>query len=209
MKFFMHKKIILSFVLMLSFLFASTCFAEIERTVEPFSKAVTYSSKYSFSDSQRNMHSISLVRTIKPLIGSIGGKTTETDTYFLLNFTLPQGVTLGDYFTIQVTQRHTNALPLTPYLISGIGYSSVPTARTGHKELLDMTKAAIERGEELTVRVDFSRSHGIYTIPAETVQEWARLLKINDINDETYMQKPEDKTEENTEQVTENKTAAE
>lgn len=173
-----YRKSATIFAFAFAMIFSGICFAEIERSVEPFTQAVTYSSKYSFTDSQRNMHSIALMKTIKPLKGTIGGKTHEVDTYFLLNFTLQQGATLGDSFDIQVTPRHINSLPLAPYMISGIGYSSVPTARTGHKELPPMTVVAIEKGEPLLVRVNFEpRGHAIYTIPEETVQEWAQLLK--------------------------------
>ena len=205
-----NKKITIAFIFCLTLLFASVCSAEIERTVEPFTKAVSFTSKYSFSDSKRDMHSIALVKSFKPLKGVVGGKDVETDTYFLLNFTLPQGVTLGDFFTIQVTPRHTNALPLSPYLVSGIGFSSVPTARTGYKDLLDMTKVAIERGENLLVRVDFSRGHDTYTIPAEVVQEWAKVLHISGANDERYLNKESNANEQISEQkekqTTENKT---
>ena len=158
-------------------LFANVCSAKIETAVEPFTGEKTYTSKYMFSDSQRNMHSIALVKSIKPLAG---GKT-ETQTYFLLNFSMPRGATLGDAMDIQVTPRHVNSLPLAPYLSKGFGYSSVPTARTGHKNLPDMTVVAIEKGEELLVRVNFSpKGHALYTIPAEVVAEWAKLLQETD-----------------------------
>lgn len=163
--------LIFSFVL----LFANICFAEIETTVEPFTGAKTYTSKYMFSDTNHSMHTISLVRVVKP----IENQKTQIETYLLLNFNLPQNVTLGDSMEVQVTPRHINSLPLTPLVIKGAGYSSIPTFRTGHKELPPMTFTAIEKGEELLVRVNFKpKGHDLYTIPAEVVKEWAELLKI-------------------------------
>ncbi len=176
----MNKKILSIVFFVVMFMATSVCSAEIVRAVEPFTGAVTYTSKYMFTDDQRNMHSIALVKMFKPLKGVVTSKDkrVQIETYFLLNFTLPQGQGLGDSFDIQVTPVYVNALPLRPNVVSGIGFSTVPTARTGFKELPSMTVAAIEKAKPLLVQVNFSpRGKETYTIPAEIVQEWAKLLK--------------------------------
>ncbi|MDR3348005.1 MAG: hypothetical protein LBO03_00125 [Acidaminococcales bacterium] len=173
------KKFFLIFALVFALSACGIASAEIERTAEPFSGAITYTSKYMFSDDSRNMHSIALVRTIKPLRIATAAKKFETDTYFLLNFTLQDNATLGDTFDIKVSERYINALPLSPVMIGGIGLSRAPTARTGPKELPDMTTVAIEKGQELIVRVNFSpRGNATYTIPEAVVKEWIEVLKI-------------------------------
>jgi len=170
-----YQKSFSAFIFSCILLFASICFAEIETTVEPFTGAKTYTSKYMFSDNNHSMHTISLVRVVTPA----ENQKTQIETYFLLNFNLPQNATLGDSMEIQVTPRHINSLPLTPLVIKGAGYSSVPTFRTGHKELPPMTVTALEKGGELLVRVNFKpKGYDLYTIPADIVKEWAEVLKI-------------------------------
>ena len=177
MKFSLCKKAAVTLSMLLTFAVTSVCFAAIERAVEPFTGTVTYSSKYTFSDGQRNMHSIALVKAIKPLKSPIDGKMEEVQIYFLLNFTMPNGGGLGDTFDIQVSPTYINALPLAPTMVSNISYSSLPTARTGPKDIPDMTKKALREGKELLVRVNFSpRGSANFTIPAEAVQEWAEIL---------------------------------
>lgn len=174
-----YQKSFSAFIFSFVLLFSSICFAEIETTVEPFTGAKTYTSKYMFSDSNHNMHTISLVRVITPS----ETQKTQIETYILLNFNLQQNVTLGDSMEIQVTPRHINSLPITPLVIKGVGYSSVPTFRTGHKELPPMTVTAIEKGEELLIRVNFKpKGYDLYTLPKEVIQEWAEILKINGEN---------------------------
>ncbi len=168
------KNAILALVFTLTLSFAGAACAQIETSVEPFTGEQTYTSKYTFSDAQHNMHSIALIKKYK----AVPGKPAEVQTYFLLNFTLERGNTLGDAMIVQVSPRYVNEIPLTPYIISGIGYSSVPTSRTGPKQLPPMTLAAIEKGEALAVKVNFLKGSGTYTIPAEAVKEWADLLKL-------------------------------
>ncbi len=149
--------------------------AAIETSVEPFTGEQTYTSKYTFADAQHNMHTISLIKKYKP----VPGNQPLIETYFLLNFTLARGVMLGEAMDIQVTYNRINSLPLAPNDVSRYGYSSVPIYRTGHKELPPMTEAAIEKGEELVIQVHFEpKGRAIYHIPAETVKEWAELLKL-------------------------------
>ena len=180
------KKLFFSLALAAALSVCGAASAEIERTAEPFSGAITYTSKFMFSDDSRNMHSIALVRTIKPLKFAAATKKFETDTYFLLNFTLQDNATLGETFDIKVSERYINALPLSPVMVGGIGLSRVPTARTGHKELPDMTVVAIEKGKALIVRVNFApRGSATYTIPEETVKEWIEVLKITEEGDQS------------------------
>ena len=202
MNFFTFKKTAVTLSIVLTLAIANICFAAIERAVEPFTGTVTYSSKYTFSDGQRNMHSISLVKAIKPLKAPIDGKMEEVQIYFLLNFTMPNGGGLGDTFDIQVTPTYINALPLAPTMVSNISYSSLPTARTGHKDIPDMTKKALLEGKELLVRVNFSpRGSANYTIPAEAVQEWAEVLDYPKAEGETKKEEvKEDVKKEDTKQ---------
>ena len=170
--------ILLSFLF--TFLLSGICSAQIETSVEPFTGVKTYTSKYTFSDDDRNMHSISLVKSIKPLPGN----QVAEETYFLLTFNLSSSVTLGDSFDVQVTDRYINSLSLTPFVVKGAGYSSSPSARTGMKDLPEMTKTAIEKGKELLVRITFKPKGSILcVIPAETIQEWSLLLKESGKNE--------------------------
>jgi hypothetical protein len=171
------KKVFLTVALVFALSASGVAYAAIERTAEPFTGAITYTSKFMFSDDSRNMHSIALVRTIKPLKIATAAKKFDTDTYFLLNFTLQDNATLGDTFDIKVSERYINALPLAPVMVGSIGLSRAPTARTGPKELPDMTVVAIEKGKEMIVRVNFSRGNAVYTIPEEIVKEWIDVLK--------------------------------
>ena len=162
--------------MLFTFCVASICFAEIVRSVEPSTGIVTYTSQYLFSDSQRNMHSISLVKSIKPLKNAING---ETNIYFLLDFTMPNGNRFGSTFDIQVSPQYINSLPLAP-----VNFSSLSTAKTSHSDIPDMTKKALCSGKELLVRVNFSRGSSNFAIPTNVVQEWAELLDYpKDVND--------------------------
>ena len=173
------KKIILLFCLALILTLPNPALAEIERTIEPFSGAVTYTSKCAFSDDNRNMHSISLVRTIRPLRTSGVERRFETDTHFILNFDLQGNTTLGETFDIRISDNLYVALPLAPVSSSSPSMSAISTtARTGPRELLELVVVAIEKQQELTVRVNFSRGNRIFSLPAGQIAEWAQLLNI-------------------------------
>lgn len=177
MNFSFYKKSFSMIVFSFLFFLTAVCFAQIETTVEPFSGAKTYTSKYTFSDNNYSMHSISLVKVVTPM----NNQKPQVEVYFLLNFNLPQSATLGDSMEIQVTPRHVNEIPITPLVIKGVGYSSVPTFRTGFKQLPPMTVTAIEKGEELLFKINFKpKGSDLFTMPTEVVQEWAEILKIDE-----------------------------